>query len=157
MSWRLRQRVVSFGRRPRAWIYGGVAVCSTVGLLLLALTAPQADGVVIGTSLLVYAAALARCLGMSVRTDGETAVVHNGFRSFRVPLSQITGVRRAVRPNIGLLSGAWYWSLRRRSAWLTLEGGNEVRAAVFTEMRSNGEWHSIGGVDAGVWLRTARR
>lgn len=141
----------------RAWIYGGVAVSVTVGLLLVALTAPEADGLAISIALLVYAAALARCLRMSVRTAGETVVVRNGFRTTKVPLSQVRGVRHAVRLNVGLLSGAWYWSPLRRSAWLTLEGGDEVRVSVFTEMRDSGVWRSIGDSNAEDWLRIAHR
>lgn len=141
----------------RSRIYLAIFVFGIVGVVLLAATAPDPAGRVIGAGSVMYAALLVPCLRMRVRSDGADVLVQNGFRSTTVPLSELTGVRNTVRPNVGLLSGAWYWCLRRRTVWLMRAHGRDVRVAVFTEMPGDGEWHCVGTVDSDSWWQIAHQ
>ncbi len=139
----------------RGWLGGAISVLTVLGLLLLIVITNDLVGTLIGAACLVTAALLALCLRIEIRIEGGILVVRNGLRTKRVPLSSISGTRSSVGPNIGLLSAAWYWALRRRTFWLTSEQGSDVRVAVFMEVRSDGEWRSIGTASADEWWQLA--
>lgn len=134
----------------RAWVLVSTVLLGVAGLVLVLL--PNASGLFPGLVLFIPAAVVtSTCLRMRVRVDEEVLTVCNGLRTRRVKCSAVSGIRERVAPNLGITSLAWYWSFRRRSWWLVLGDGTEVRVGVFTEMRSEGEWSPVGNVSAEQW------